>query len=99
MAGFLVARLVPPRILQKIPASALHSLTQEGPAIVHGMPIWYLVFLRRSLQIPHLCGYTVEAFEDHKSKRDREMSTLLCPSCMVELKIAERQEVEIDFPN
>lgn len=24
------------------------------------------------------------------------MSTLLCPSCMVELKIAERQEVEID---
>lgn len=25
------------------------------------------------------------------------MSTLLCPSCMVELKIAERQEVEIDY--
>jgi Zn-finger nucleic acid-binding protein len=28
---------------------------------------------------------------------EREMSTLLCPACMVELKITDRQDVEIDY--
>jgi Zn-finger nucleic acid-binding protein len=33
----------------------------------------------------------------HENITQREENMLLCPACMVELKIAERQGVEIDY--